>query len=99
MQSSTAFSHHASQRARQRSLREHDIDLILACGTDLGNGRIVLHPRDAGRAIEQRKQEIERLQHLRDAIVIAAEKIVTVYRANSGRRKKAMRRAAREGLA
>src|SRR5688572_2468005 len=98
MQSWTALSIHAGQRLRQRSLREHDVELILACGTDLGDGRITLYPRDAERAIIQRKQEIERLQHLRNAVVIAAGKIVTVYRADSNRRRKSMRLAVREAL-
>lgn len=99
MEMSVHLSRHADQRLRQRALRERDVALILASGTDLGDGRIVLQAVDAQRAIAERKREIERLQHLRGAIVVARdERLVTAYRADTERRKRRLRQAAREAL-
>lgn len=94
---SVDFSSHAKQRLQQRGLREADVALILSCGTDLGNGRIVLRRSDADQEIVRRKREIERLQHLRDTIVVTlGSQIVTEFRVDTAERSRRLRQTLRE---
>jgi S-adenosylmethionine:tRNA-ribosyltransferase-isomerase (queuine synthetase) len=75
------YSKHALARIRQRGIRESDIPVIVAAGTQMGDDSVFLLDQDVEREIQKRKLEIAVLERLRGCrVVIAGETVVTVYR-------------------
>ena len=73
---------HAAARSQQRSLRLADLDVVLEQGTLLRDGSVFLSEKDVEAAIAARTAEITQLQRLRNTrVVLAADRIVTVYKA------------------
>ncbi len=88
------YSNHAEQRMQQRGIRKQDIDLLLACGTQVDESSVLLSEKDAAREIHRRKREIQALERLRGAKVVISEGVVvTCYRAAERRVKKMLRQA------
>ena len=80
-----AYSRHAQTRMQQRGVRKKDIELFLACATQVDENVYFLRLKDATREIDCRKQEIQTLERLRNRkVVVAGDMIVTCY--SSGRR-------------
>ena len=91
---------HAETRMRQRGIRERDVSLILACATRIDDETWLLRERDARRAIEDRKREIQALERLAGCKVVArGESVVTAYRSRPADRKRTLRRGMRNGCA
>lgn len=89
-----ALSHHADTRMRQRGMREHDIELILDCATQMNDCEYLLTEKDAEREIRQRKREIQALERLRNRkVVVAGDLIVTAYHSRRSDRIRTLRRA------
>jgi len=87
------YSSHASWRIRQRGFRTDEIDLVLACGTHLDRGCVLLRKKDAEREIKRRKQEIEALERLRGTkVVIRDDTVMTCYRSRLSDQKRILRR-------
>lgn len=77
-----SLTNHAGVRLRQRGLRETDIDLVMACGTDAPGGRVILRRRDVAREIAACKRRIQTLERLSGCTVVCEEDaIVTCYHA------------------
>lgn len=90
--SDVTYSIHAERRMRQRGLRERDIALLLAYGTQLDEASIVLSNKDAAREIERRKTEIQALERLRGCQVVLGKKLViTCYHSRPHKLKKKLR--------
>lgn len=88
------LSQHAAIRARQRGLRERDIDVIIQTGSTLDAESIFLRNRDVEREIREHKQAITALERLRGwRVVVAGETVVTVYRASRKTEKRLVRGA------
>lgn len=83
---------HAQSRIRQRGLRESDIPVIVAAGTPIDTDSLLLLAQDVDREILRRKQEIGALERLRGCrVVIAGDKVVTVYRPSRRTEKRLLR--------
>lgn len=91
---------HAETRMRQRRTRERDVPLILACATRIDDETWFMRERDARRAIEERKQEIQALERLAGCkVVVRGESVVTAYRSRPADRKRMLRQGRRNGCA
>jgi len=91
---SLELSQHAAIRARQRGLRERDIDVIIQTGSTLDADSIFLRNRDIEREIREHKQAIAVLERSRGwRVVLAGERVVTVYRASRKTEKRLLRDA------
>ena len=90
---------HGEMRMRQRGMRNGDVALILACGTQLDDETWLLRERDAEHAIEARKREIQKLERLRNRKIVMRDRhVVTVYPSRPADQKRALRRGRRTGL-
>ena len=88
-----AYSNHACQRMQQRGIRERDIDLLMTCGTQIGDDSVLLSDKDAVREIKRRKHEIQALERLRGCKVVIIEGVVvTCYHAHAKHLKKLLQR-------
>ena len=56
----------------QRGIRETDLDLVLAHGTEIGRDRIMLMARDAAKLIRARKQEIAKIERLTGKVLVVS---------------------------
>ena len=93
------YSTHAETRMRQRGMREGDADLILAYGTQVDTEAWLLRDRDADRAIESHRREIQRLDRLRNRkVVVRGDHVVTAYPSRPADQKRTLRRGRRKGL-
>ncbi|WP_176082969.1 hypothetical protein [Martelella sp. HB161492] len=69
---------HAATRIRQRGMREDDVGVIVAHGTQIGADTYVLRGQDVAGQIAKYKKEIARLERLRDhKVVLAGDAVVT----------------------
>ena len=90
---------HGQTRMRQRGMKNGDVELILACGTQIADEAWLLRDRDVDRAIDSRKREIQRLERLRNRkVVICDSRVVTAYPSRLADQKRALRRAKRNGF-
>jgi hypothetical protein len=77
----TILSNHAVARARQRGLREQDIEFILRFGTDTGDG-VILAVKDTQKIIFTAKRMIDMAERLKNARVVAhSGEVITVFHA------------------
>lgn len=84
------FSGHANQRSHQRGLRPDDLALVLEYGEWVEDGCLLSERALASATrrlqIQQRRDLLQRLDHLRNvAVILAGDTVVTVYRADSRR--------------
>jgi predicted sugar kinase len=74
------FTKHAQERLQQRGFRNADVNLVLEVASEVGPKVYVLTDQDAAREIQQRKQEIQKLERLRGAtLVIEDGRLITMY--------------------
>jgi len=86
------LSKHATNRVRQRGVRESDIPVIMNAGTPIGNDSVYLLSQDVDREIREHKQAIAKLERLRGCrVVIEDQTVVTVYRPSRKTGKKLLR--------
>lgn len=91
---------HGATRMRQRGMKNGDVALILAHATQVDNETWMLLERDANHAIQNRKQEIEALERLRNfKLVMCSDGVVTAYPSRHSDQKRTLRRSKRKGLA
>lgn len=89
---SPTMSRHAETRAQQRGIRESDIPVIVAAGTQFNDDSVFLLARDVDREIQKRKREICALERLRGCrVVIEGRTIITIYRPSRKTEKKLFR--------
>ena len=87
------YSPHAVQRLQQRGMRENDIDLVLACGTQVADDSFLLTERDVHRELRRRKREIQALERLCGVkVVVRQGVVVTCFRATREQIKKLLSR-------
>ena len=71
---------HGETRMSQRGIRETDLDVLLAHGTEIGRGRIMLKKRDAARVIRDLKKQITNIERLTDKVLVVADgHLITAY--------------------
>ena len=74
------ISRHGNVRMAQRGVRETDLEVILAYGTDIGRNRIMLRRRDAAEAVRTLKRQIANIERLTDKVLVVADgQLVTAY--------------------
>ena len=74
------ISRHGHVRMSQRGIREADLEVILAHGTDIGRNRIMLRRRDAAEAIQTLKKNIANIERLTDKVLVVADgQLITAY--------------------
>lgn len=74
------ISRHGNVRMAQRGIREADLEVILAHGTDIGRNRIMLRRRDAAEAVRTLKRQIANIERLTDKVLVVADgQFVTAY--------------------
>ena len=87
------YSIHAAQRLQQRGMREKDLDLVLACGTQVDDDSFLLTEKDVAREKRRRKLEIQALERLSGVkVVVRQGVIVTCFRATKHQIKALLRR-------
>ena len=78
--SDITISRHGIVRMSQRGIRDADLEVILAHGTDIGRNRIMLRRRDAVRVIQTLKKQIAKIERLTDKVLVVADgQLVTAY--------------------
>ena len=94
------YSTHAKLRTRQRGMRNGDVDLILDYGTQVDDEAWLLLDRDADRAIEFYKRQIQSVDRLRNRkVVVCGDHVVTAYPSRPADQKRTLRRGRQKGLA
>jgi hypothetical protein len=95
----SSLSHHALTRMDQRAIRQGDVDLIRLIGTEVPDGFIVLDRdrQEAERTLQLLLDRVRRLAGTR--MVVAGERVVTVYRADKQKERRLVRRAEQRQLA
>ena len=89
----TRYTKHARDRMRQRGKSEQDVNLILQCATEVGDGSLLLLRKDVDREVTRRKREIEKLERLIDCKVVFSDGLViTLYHATRKHQKALKRR-------
>ena len=84
---------HASIRCQQRGLCEKDVDLILDNAVAVDRDGYLLRRKDAQKAIQKRKDEIQRLEHLAGVKVVMEEgRVITVMRTSRKNQKNILNR-------
>lgn len=77
---SVPITRHGQTRLSQRGIRETDVDLLLAHGTEIGRDRIMLMARDAAKLIRDKKQEIARIERMTGKVLVVSDgRLVTAY--------------------
>ena len=92
----STLTNHARTRMAQRSIRERDTDLILRIGTLIDAESVYVLDKDVDREVRLLKQKIDALERLRGIrAVLAANTVVTIYRASPKTEKRLLRRSRR----
>ena len=90
---------HGERRMRQRGMRNGDVQLVLAHGTQVDDETWMLRARDADRAIQSYKRAIQRVERLRNSkFVIRNSRILTAYSSQPSDQKRTLRRGRSKGL-
>ncbi len=88
------LSRHAETRMRQRGIGHADLDLIVQCGSEIGDDVFFLTRKDVDREIRRCKRKIQNLERLRgQKIVVADDTVVTCYKSRPDDQKTMFRRA------
>lgn len=89
---------HGTERLRQRGYRKADLGLVLAVGTPTGNA-VVLTDRDVTQRIAEYRRLINRLERLRgSAVVLAGDRVLSVYRPRRSKLRRLLRHRQGRGL-
>ena len=89
---------HAEERMQQRGMRKGDEEFIVELGTQIDDETWILLDRDARRAIEERKREIQRLVRLANRkVVMRGELLITAYPSCTRDQKWTLRRGREKG--
>ena len=74
------ITHHGRTRMSQRGIRDTDLQVILAHGTEIGRNRIMLKKRDAAKVIRDLKKQIADVERLTDKVLVVEEdRLITAY--------------------
>ncbi len=74
------ITHHGETRMSQRGIRETDLDVLFAHGTDIGRDRIMLMQRDAEKVIRDLKKQIANIERLTNKVIVVVDgHLVTAY--------------------
>jgi|GEM_PF-1735134 len=96
---SITITRHGNARMSQRGIRRSDLDTLLTHGTEISPNRFMLRNRDAATLIQERKNEIARLERLagKEAVVADGHLITAYHRTRPNRpfRRKTGRRGER----
>jgi hypothetical protein len=89
---------HGTERLRQRGYRKADVGLVLALGTPMGNA-VVLTDRDVTQRIAECRRLISQLERLRgSAVVLAGDRVLSVYRPRRSKLRRLLRHRQGRGL-
>lgn len=89
--------HHAEQRMNQRSIRPSEVRLVMHAASQVAEDAFILTNSDVDREIQQRKKEIQQLEHLRGVkLIVEHGVLVTAYRAEAANHKRANRSRRRQ---
>ena len=84
---------HGSVRRQQRGFKTGDINMIVQCGTMIGDDQVFLSSKDVDREIRFLKRKIKKIDRLRNRIVvISGNSVVTCYPCKSPKIKGLKRR-------
>ena len=87
-----------TERLRQRGYRKADVGLVLALGTPMGNA-VVLTDRDVTQRIAECRRLISQLERLRgSAVVLAGDRVLSVYRPRRSKLRRLLRHRQGRGL-
>jgi hypothetical protein len=87
-----AITDHATMRLAQRAISCRDVDLVLAIGTEVGDGYLV-RDQDCEHTLRALRELRERVERLRGArLVCVGGKLLTAYKASMKQRKRLIRR-------
>ena len=90
---------HAEERMQQRGMRKGDEEFIVELGTQIDDETWILLDRDARRAIEERKREIQRLDRLANRkVIMRGERLITAYPSCIQDQKRTLRRGREKGV-
>ena len=93
-----AVTRHGTERLRQRGYRRADLGLVLEEGTPAGNA-VLLTNRDVDERIAECRRLISQLERLRGtAVVLAGDRVLSVYRPNRRKLKRFLRHRHGRGL-
>ena len=74
------ITHHGETRMSQRGIRETDLDVLFAHGTDIGLDRIMLMRRDAAKVIRDLRKQIANIERLTNKVLVVVDgHLVTAY--------------------
>ena len=97
--SDLALTKHGEIRMQQRGMKKVDIDLVLACGTQVDEETWLLRQQDVERGIRSRKKEIQALERLRNQkVVVYGDRLGTTYPSRRRDQKRSLMRAREQGL-
>ena len=95
-----AYTHHAETRMQQRGIREKDISLIIALGTQVDDHTWLMRKRDVARGIDILKRGIKILDRLANhKVVIRGGQVITAYPSRPADQKRTLRRGRKKGMA
>jgi hypothetical protein len=84
---------HGSVRKQQRGFKTGDINMIVQCGTMIGDDQVFLSNKDVDREICSLRLKIKKLDRLRNRkVVIKGDSVVTCYPCNPSEIKRLQRR-------
>lgn len=92
------YTRHAETRMQQRGIREKDISLIIALGTQVDDETWIMRKRDVARGIEILKRGIQVLQRLANRKVVMRDgQVITAYPSRPVDQKRTLRRGRSKG--
>ena len=93
-----ALTRHGTERLRQRGYRKADLCVVLREGTPTGNA-VLLTDRDVEARIADCRRLIRQLERLRGtAVVLAGDRVLSVYRPSRRKLKRFLRHRHGRGL-
>jgi len=89
---------HGTERLRQRGYRQADLGLVLEAGTPAGNA-VLLTDRDVDERVAECRRLISQLERLRGtAVVLAGDRVLSVYRPRRRKLRRFLRQRQGRGL-
>ena len=72
---------HGEIRMSQRGIREKDLKVLRAYGTEVGRNRIMLKKRDAAEAVGELKKQIAHIERLKGKVLVVSDDdhLITTY--------------------
>ena len=92
------YTRHAETRMQQRGIREKEISLIMALGTQVDDQIWLMRRQDVVRGIETLKRGIKVLERLANRkVVMRGDQVITSYYSRPADQKRALRRCRSKG--